>query len=114
MSYEGYQEYLCANGHYQSMDCYADDPTACDRCGAAFAHWHPVDQTNGVEDANPSTMPAPKEQIGADDEWHIDHHGNRYAVAIPRYRPLAEWKPLAALADATMTAPTVPTPTAER
>jgi cytochrome c553 len=52
MSYEGYEQLICANGHYLVRDCYAPDLDAdCDSCGAEIAERHCVDQTNdsGVE-----------------------------------------------------------------
>ena len=93
MSYEGYREYLCRKGHYSTSDAYEDDPTKCERCGADIDWRHSVDQTNGVEEDNPSTIPAPKEKVGQEDDWQRDHHGNKYAVAVPIYRPASgEWR----------------------
>ena len=52
MSYEGYEVWLCANGHRHFFDCY-DAPEAkswrC-HCGAAVAWEYAVDQTNGPGD----------------------------------------------------------------
>lgn len=92
MSYEGSTEFLCANGHRSVVDCHDDDPEKCHWCGSPMTHVHSIDHTNGIEEGNPGTMPAPKEQIGADDDWRTDHHGNRYAVAIPKFKPLSEWR----------------------
>ena len=94
VSYEGYREYLCAKGHYQCSDAYDDDPEKCARCGERIAYAHSVDQTNGVEEDNPSTMPAPKEQVGFEDEWCKDRHGNKYAKSIPLYMAGREWAKL--------------------
>lgn len=94
MSYEGYGELLCANGHYHAHDAYIDEPEECPICGALWAYSHGVDQTNGVEEGNPHTMPAPLEEIGHDDDWREDRHGNKYAAKIPRYKPLGEWTKL--------------------
>ena len=85
MSFEGYHEKLCRNGHYWTADVYVDRP-ACPRCGEPAAWEHTVDQTNGqIEDA-PETQPYPLETAGAEDEWHRDHYGNEYAVLVPLYR----------------------------
>jgi len=46
MSYEGYDMYLCVNGHQNSYDCLDDNPTECEDCGAAIAWTCSVDQTN--------------------------------------------------------------------
>lgn len=90
MSYEGYEEYLCKNGHYSSCDCYCSVPK-CPYCGSKFEFWHPVDQTNGAVEEDPSTRPALKEEAGFDDEWREDHYGNKYSIPIPRYAPGNGW-----------------------
>ena len=93
MSYEGSREFLCANGHHSVFECWDDDPPVC-RCGAPMTFAHSIDHTNGDVEDDPSTMPAPKEQIGSDDIWREDHYGNRYAVQDHRYRPVREWQVL--------------------
>ena len=50
MSYEGYEEMLCANGHLRVFDCYShpelhSDSEKCS-CGAVFVFMHSVDETN--------------------------------------------------------------------
>ena len=57
MSYEGYSQYLCSNGHLRQYDCYADINMETDKCscGAEFVFLHCVDQTNGDELDDPST-----------------------------------------------------------
>ena len=92
MSYEGFTEFLCTGGHYSGKDCYDDDPFKCPRCGEPIMYRHAVDVTNGAVDDDPSTMPAPKEQIDTEDDWQIDRYGNRYARAVAVYRPLAHWQ----------------------
>lgn len=92
MSYEGYREYLCSSGHYWTADAYDDDLHECPHCGARMTHWHSVDATNGRDESDPNTMPAPKEAIGRDDKWALDHYGNRYAIPVPKYRPLSQWR----------------------
>lgn len=86
MGYQGYSEYLCAKGHYNTCDCY-ESLSACqvEGCGAALVYSHSVDETNGREDSHPGTCPAPKKEIGFEDAWHVDHHGNRYATKVPIY-----------------------------
>ena len=46
MSYEGYVQCICTNGHYFTADCYAE--STCN-CGAAAAIENQVDQTNGED-----------------------------------------------------------------
>jgi hypothetical protein len=49
MSYEGYEQHLCENGHYYTRD--ADysygEPSPCPYCNAKCAWINCVDQTNG-------------------------------------------------------------------
>ncbi len=91
MSYEGYREYLCETGHHFGHDCYDEDATECPYCGAPIAYWHSVDQTNGEDEDLPCTLPAPKHQVGGDDEWHVDHYGNRFANVRALWEPAGEW-----------------------
>lgn len=65
MSYEGYTQRLCANGHLWAEGCY-DDVLECPSCGEQSVWSHTVDCTNGVvEDENgipcPETVPYPLE-----------------------------------------------------
>lgn len=59
MSYEGYVQVLCANGHYSTYDCW-DDPFGlgygeetvnpiCNVCGAKLVWRNGVDITNGCD-----------------------------------------------------------------
>lgn len=49
MSYEGFVEHLCKNGHYWAVDCY-DEQSAkvCKKCKEPSLWRHAVDQTNGI------------------------------------------------------------------
>ena len=50
MSYEGYTQYICKNGHTWSEDCMtADDAEPCPECLTKAAWANMVDQTNGCE-----------------------------------------------------------------
>lgn len=51
MSYEGYNIYLCVNGHYNCYDCMNEAPVECEDCKEAQAWVWAVDMTNdgGVE-----------------------------------------------------------------
>lgn len=95
MSYEGYTEFLCRAGHYDTCDAYADGPKACRACSAPFAFSHGVDVTNGYSRHYSYSCEAKKVEIGFDDIWHTDHHGNRYATKLIRYEPRGKaWRPL--------------------
>lgn len=59
MSYEGYEQLLCENGHHRAIDAmetmYGDyDPKTwkC-TCGAGLTWWNAVDQTNGSFEQDP-------------------------------------------------------------
>jgi hypothetical protein len=87
MSYEGFEEFLCVNGHYHSYDVYAGMPCKCPECGEVWKWWHAVDGTNGIVEDDPGTNWAPKNSLGHEDEWKEDHYGNKYAVKKLLYSP---------------------------
>ena len=67
MSFEGYFQRLCKNGHYSELDVY--DPTdvprerwKCDVCGEPLAWEKTVDQTNGTYCACPRGRAAEAEE----------------------------------------------------
>ncbi len=65
MSYEGYEQRLCKNGHEWTDSCYSD-ATKCPRCGESHVWTHSVNQTNGTEydkdgKPYPDTIPYPQE-----------------------------------------------------
>lgn len=103
MSYEGYVEFISEKGYHTVCDCYSDEPTEIN--GDPIVWRHSVDQTNGYGEERKYALSsgepleefyydedAPKEQIGWDDVWHTDHHGNQYATKKLKYKPLAGWK----------------------
>lgn len=94
MSYEGRVEFLCRRGHYTSIGCYENDLETC-RCGAPMRYRHSIDDTNGEIEDDPDTTLAPVVEDGHDDDWRVDHYGNRYAVAIPRFTPGDHWQEIA-------------------
>ena len=58
MSYEGYVQYLCKNGHARTRDAYDDFERGeykCDACGAGLAWENHVDLTNGSFDMDGKT-----------------------------------------------------------
>ena len=52
MSYEGYNQVLCKNGHYETFDVYMDsiEHWKCSACGEGVRWWNGVDLTNGSYD----------------------------------------------------------------
>ena len=58
MSFEGYYQALCANGHDCGADCYVFERSApCSQCGAAIVWARLIDCTNGEDDAYPPSIP---------------------------------------------------------
>jgi len=63
MSFEGYYQILCCNGHYSEIDCYLNptfDPShnnvwRCPDCDELAVWWNLVDETNGsyCDECNP-------------------------------------------------------------
>jgi hypothetical protein len=102
MSYEGYAEFLCKSGHYWTMsyseESFLENRSApniytCPHCGLRPSMYHDVNETNGIDEDDPNTLPAKKKEIGFDDEWRIDHYGNKYAVKIIKFKPIGKhWK----------------------
>ena len=50
MSYEGYSQFLCKNGHESLRDCYEDDLIICPKCNEQIVWSNMVDTTNGSYD----------------------------------------------------------------
>ena len=46
MSFEGYYQKMCPNGHYWQCDVY-DESMFCPQCGNEAIWWNLVDTTNG-------------------------------------------------------------------
>lgn len=96
MSYEGYVEFLCPDGHHWEVDSgvlsYGEDAevnqcVVCPQCKKKAVWVCTVDQTNGADDELPETLPGWKHEIGFDDLWTTDHYGNKYAVKVMKYEP---------------------------
>ena len=51
MSYEGYSQFLCKNGHYWTRDCY-DDDRICPKCSDLAVWENMVNTTNGSFEGN--------------------------------------------------------------
>jgi hypothetical protein len=56
MSFEGYMQYLCSQGHEFHADINEGRAT-CPNCGNDPVWAHTVDQTNGVEEQHQDTFP---------------------------------------------------------
>lgn len=84
MSYEGYTQYLCPNGHLWTVDAYlgdGDNEHICSQCRQTRVWSHSVDCTNGIvydEDGKelPDTVPF---------ELEVDHYEER-VIKVPIYK----------------------------
>ena len=52
MSWSGYTQRLCKNGHLLSSTAYLDEAEPCLICGAGQVWWNQVDLTNGSFDGD--------------------------------------------------------------
>ena len=84
MSYEGYVEKLCANGHLVIHDAYQDVDTSC-HCGAAFVFRHDVDETNGLVLDDPRTKPYPFE-VAVEPEFIVCSLGYKHYTTERVYK----------------------------
>ena len=101
MSFEGYYEIICEQGHLSTVDVYdfydtrngwvTDPRNACSKCGKPIAFTRLVDLTNGFDENDLSSWSSTQAGFLAglphEDIWKEDHYGNKYAVKVLRYRP---------------------------
>lgn len=94
MSYEGYTEYLCDNGHYWTVrtsdtnfEGRESQRLFCAHCGYPFAFQSRVDRTNGTDESNPLSLEAPKIEYGWEDIQKQDHWKNIYFEKRPLFLP---------------------------
>ena len=67
MSYEGYEQYLCTEGHLTEYDVWGIPETfICPRCSGSKAFVWAVDVTNGEVDGDDNTKPYPFKEL----EYH--------------------------------------------
>lgn len=85
MSYEGYTEYLCDNGHYWTVRSSTENfegrerqGVFCVHCGYPFAFLSKMDQTSDRPEHDPLSFEAPKIEFGWEDIPKKDHWGNQY------------------------------------
>ena len=95
MSYEGYEEFICTNGHYWTEDAMTfsygteeEQATACkcNYCKEPYHYARSVDETNGIIEEDIRTQRARLIEIGFDNVWHEDHLGNKYATKELKYK----------------------------
>jgi len=62
MSYKGYIEYLCSNGHRRVFDCYNEPlPDKRCNCGAKYVWLNIVDETNNEGTPYPLEIDIPEQ-----------------------------------------------------
>lgn len=98
MSFEGYYQRLCENGHYSAIDVYAGDfqdldDWECAVCDAPLAWEQLVDETNGID---PETGECPGSvylEIAVQPKICICKEcGHTHEVDPPRYTIPAKYK----------------------
>jgi hypothetical protein len=89
MSFEGYVEYLCEDGHYNRLDAsYLWDmhtPT-CTYCARPVAWSRVVDETNGIDFDDPSTLPYAALEVLTPERTERCSLGHMHVTAPARYR----------------------------
>ena len=86
MSYEGYEQFLCKNGHEIHRDAYAFKPEACPYCGEPFVWVFGVNQTNGVNYKTREGLPHKLSILEPAKICKCKECGNSHQVAPPRYK----------------------------
>ena len=61
MSYEGFEQVLCKQGHLREFDCWNapelfDLAEVCPVCKSVWVYRNMVDETNGIDENDPSTV----------------------------------------------------------
>lgn len=92
MSYEGYIQLICPQGHHWTIDAMEEyggtvSPRLCPMCEAKATWLCDVDVTNGTDPEYPESMPAHVKELPSEDRWHVDHYGNKYATLVRRVEP---------------------------
>ena len=94
MSYEGVEQFICPAGHFYEIDSralmYGDAVCECPVCTATPVWVCSVNYTNGYYEEGPQTYSGPRQEIGFEDDWKVDHYGNKYAVKILLFKPVLE------------------------
>ncbi len=57
MSFEGFMQYLCPEGHEFHIGAFEEADDVCPHCGQKPVWCHTVDQTNGTDANDKSTIP---------------------------------------------------------
>ena len=89
MSFEGYDQLLCSQGHLSIADCYDSvelySKNELCRCGEVFVFRHIVDQTNGYDETNPDNCDMKFEEI-TPEEVEVCNLGHEHIIKEATYR----------------------------
>lgn len=100
MSFEGYYQRLCKQGHYSEFDVYSEQEDTCYLCGDVFVWENLVDETNGIDCScfddegcehcdngriDGYVEPEPVDGL-ADAAEYCEHCGNVTNHPVPRYK----------------------------
>ena len=87
MSYEGFTQALCANGHYQECDCHDNPVDPCPECGAEIVWRNEVDVTNGSWDEHNNRIDGYVELFPAEETktCTCDKCGHSHPIETQRY-----------------------------
>lgn len=86
MSFEGYYQLLCANGHLRGIDCYEyrGYGRSC-TCGARFVYEHLIDETNCDGPPRDFDVATPAETARC--SMGFDHVTREVTYVIPEQLP---------------------------
>ena len=90
MSFEGFDQLLCDNGHLREFDIYLapdlnNEGNRCPNCAAVFVWRHTVDETNGYVLDDPSTHRHPLE-VATEQETKQCNLGHSHVTVEATYK----------------------------
>lgn len=92
MSFEGYYQVICENGHVESgVDLHSlTSQSVCgyNKCRKRIQWYHLVDITNGYDSKFLDTSDAALKSIEHDEDWSLDIYGNVFCKVTERYEPV--------------------------
>lgn len=94
MSFEGSFEFIAEDGSYWQCDVYQEIWFSPDT-GSPAKWMHLIDETNGIDERDESTVPARKRQIGSLKRAHPDPLADGFMLDVPIFEPESSaWNPV--------------------
>lgn len=91
MSYEGYTQHICKNGHYFETGCYED--LSCPFCKEVVSSWsNEVDQTNGPSQGAISIEKLREKYLKTEAVKETCTHCNHTKVISPEIFHIPDWE----------------------